>query len=84
MIRTWQLQEAKNRLSEVVDEALTSGPQIITRRGIEAVVVLSVAEYSRLALHRQTLSAFLAESPLCEAELDLRRDASEARPEPAL
>ena len=38
MMHMWQLQEAKNRLSEVVDEAMKGGPQVITRRGAEAVL----------------------------------------------
>ena len=45
MISSWQLQEAKNKLSKLVDEAMTSGPQIITRRGVEVAIVLSVEEY---------------------------------------
>jgi prevent-host-death family protein len=44
----WQLQEAKNRLSEVVKAARTKGPQIITVRGKEEVAVVSLAELQRL------------------------------------
>lgn len=44
----WQLQDAKNRFSAVVDAALESGPQRVTRRGKPAVVVLAVEEYERL------------------------------------
>jgi len=44
----WQLQEAKQRFSRVVDEACESGPQIVTRHGREVVVVLSIEEYRRL------------------------------------
>ncbi|MBX0330116.1 type II toxin-antitoxin system Phd/YefM family antitoxin [Oscillochloris sp. ZM17-4] len=86
MARTWQLQEAKNRLSEVVDEALTHGPQIITRRGIETAIVLSYAEYQRLALSRVGISTFFRESPLAAAaeDLDLARDSSPPRPDIAL
>lgn len=45
---TWQLQDAKNRFSAVVDAALAGEPQQVTRRGKPAVVVLSVTEYERL------------------------------------
>ena len=38
---SWQLQEAKSRLSQVVDHALREGPQTITLRGKPAVVVVS-------------------------------------------
>ena len=44
----WQLQDAKNRFSAVVDAALERGPQCVTRRGKPAVVVLAVEEYERL------------------------------------
>lgn len=44
----WQLQDAKNHLSKVVEKALTEGPQTVTRRGKRTAVVLSVEEYDRL------------------------------------
>ena len=44
----WALQDAKNRFSAVVDAALGGEPQTVTRRGVPAVVVLSVEEYERL------------------------------------
>jgi prevent-host-death family protein len=47
-MRIWRLHEAKNRLSEVVDLTLKEGPQIATRRGKEAVVILAVDQYRRL------------------------------------
>ena len=40
-MRTWQLQEARRRFSEVVDQALADGPQRVTRHGKQAVVVRS-------------------------------------------
>ena len=45
---TWQLQDAKNRFSAVVDAALTGEPQEVTRRGKPVVVVIAVDEYERL------------------------------------
>jgi antitoxin Phd len=44
----WQVQQAKTRLSEVIEDAQLKGPQIITRHGSERAVVLSIAEYRRL------------------------------------
>jgi prevent-host-death family protein len=70
---TWQLQEAKNRLSELVDAAVRSGPQIITRRGIPTAVVLSMEEYRKVARPPQDLVQFFRESPLAGVELDLSR-----------
>lgn len=84
MKRTWQLQEAKNKFSEVVEEALREGPQVVTKRGVETVVILSHSEYVRLTAPQQKLSAFFRESPLAEVELDLRRDTSGLRPDVVL
>jgi prevent-host-death family protein len=74
MARVWQIQEAKNKLSEVLDEAIKHGPQIITKRGVETVIVLSYAEYRKVMLNKKKLSDFFRESPLAEVDLDLRRD----------
>ena len=72
----WQLQEAKNKLSEVIDAALERGPQIITRRGVETAIVLSYEDYRRMLLRQKKLSEFFRESPLSGVELDLTRDSS--------
>ena len=84
MARIWQLQEAKNKLSEVVEEAISHGPQVITKRGVEAVIVLSYAEYRKMILRQKPLSVFFQESPLAEETLDLSRDRSGLRPDIAL
>jgi antitoxin Phd len=82
MMRTWQLHEAKNKFSEVVEEASRSGPQMIVKRGVETAVVLSYADFRQLMTSQQKLSTLFRESPLAEAPLDLRRDMSAARREP--
>jgi prevent-host-death family protein len=84
MIRTWQLQEAKNRFSEVVTQALKSGPQLITKRGTQIAILLSYEEYRRLISSQHKLSTFFHQSPLAQVSLDLRRDQSNARPGPRL
>ena len=60
---TWQLQEAKNRLSEVVDRAMREGPQTITRHGRPAVVIVAADQYAR-ETQREKLSTVLRESPV--------------------
>ena len=45
---TWQLQEAKAKLSAVIDLAATDGPQTITRRGVETAVIVPIDEWRRL------------------------------------
>lgn len=79
MADVWQLQEAKNKLSEVVEAALSDGPQVITRRGAETAVVLSYADYRNLLLTQKKLSDFFRGSPLAGVELDLTRDSSPLR-----
>jgi len=45
---TWQLQDAKARFSEFLDAAIKKGPQVVTRRGIEAAVLVPMEEWRRL------------------------------------
>ncbi|MCP4416412.1 MAG: type II toxin-antitoxin system Phd/YefM family antitoxin [Chloroflexi bacterium] len=78
-MQTWQLQEAKNKFSQVVNEAIEHGPQIITRRNQEVVVVLSSVEYRQMIASQKKLSQFFRESPLVGADLDLSRDKSDIR-----
>ena len=77
--REWQLQEAKNRLSQVVNSALHDGPQTITLRGKPAAVVVSFDDYRKLTLPRTGLSQFFRQSPLHDVELDLSRSADLSR-----
>ena len=73
MQHTWALQEAKNRFSELVEQALHDGPQVVTRRGKETVVVLSVEAFHKLTAQQESLVTFLRNSPLAGVELDLER-----------
>ena len=79
MARVWQLQEAKNKFSEVVDEAIKHGPQIITKRGVETVIVLSYTQYRKVMLNQKKLSDFFRDSPLAKVDINLRRDKSGLR-----
>jgi prevent-host-death family protein len=71
--RAWQLQDAKNKLSEVVDRAIAEGPQVLTRRGREAAVVISMDDFRRLTRPKESLVSFLRASPLVGVDLDLER-----------
>ncbi len=63
----WKLEDAKNRFSEVVRMARDEGPQIVTKHGREAVVVLGVEEYRALADSPRGLLGIFADSPFGEA-----------------
>ena len=69
---TWQLQEAKQRFSEVVRRALEQGPQFVTRNGKSAVVILDVGEYRRLTGTTMSFKEFLMTMPPID-DLDLER-----------
>jgi prevent-host-death family protein len=71
---TWQLQDAKNKLSEEVDTSIVNGPQIITRRGRNTAVLISYDEYQKLTKPSTDLKVLLYNSGF--HELDLTRDKS--------
>lgn len=76
----WQLQDAKNRLSEVVRKASDEGPQVITLRGDDAVVVVAAEEYARLTRKpKASLVEFFRKSPLGALALDLTRSRDTGR-----
>jgi prevent-host-death family protein len=59
----WQVQEAKQRFSELVRRTLDEGPQIVTRHGQEVVVVVAAAEYRRLTGQGPDFKSFLLSAP---------------------
>ena len=71
---TWALQDAKNKFSELVNDALTGEAQRVTRRGRPAVVVVSEEEYERLRRMEKSnapsLSELLLEIPQDDQEFD--------------
>jgi antitoxin Phd len=75
----WQLQDAKNRLSELVRKAREEGPQVITLHGRDAVVVVSANDYGKLSRPRDSLVDFFRKSPLVGVELDLVRSRDTGR-----
>ena len=79
MQERWALQDAKNRFSELVDTVLEDGPQVVTRRGVDAVVIIPADTYRKLTRPKGSLVQFLAASPLRGARLDLTRDADTGR-----
>jgi prevent-host-death family protein len=74
----WQLQEAKQKFSEVVQKALDDGPQVVTRRGEKVVVVVAVEEYERLAGKKPDFLEFLMSAPDLSV-LDIRRSKDTGR-----
>lgn len=79
-MHTWQIQEAKAHLSEVVRQTEQVGPQEITWHGRAVAVLLSNAEYQRLTGAGQSLVEFMQRSPLFDEEdIEFSRDSSSIR-----
>ena len=76
---TWTVAEAKAKLSEVIDQALSQGPQIVTRSGRKAVVIVAVEEWDRKTRRKGNLAEFFAASPLGESGLKVRRSKDDLR-----
>ena len=48
MTKTWQVQDARARFSELLKTSLSEGPQIVTRRGVETAVLVPIDQWRRL------------------------------------
>lgn len=77
--RSWQMQEAKARLSEVLRSARTEGPQEISVHGEPVAMVVSSKDYRRLTRRGDSFIAFMRRSPLVGVPLDLKRNKSPVR-----
>jgi len=77
MARSWQLQKAKARFSALIDTSATEGPQVVTRHGRPAAIVLSPADYDRLRRRESDFKRFLRKARL--HELDLERNPDRGR-----
>jgi prevent-host-death family protein len=73
MENIWKLQDAKSQFSKVVEYALKSGPQYITRRGTKAVVVLSVREYEGFISNKPSFKEFLLTCPKLDENFQIER-----------
>lgn len=73
MISIWQLQEAKQRFSELVRLTLEQGPQVVTRHGEEVVVLVPADDWRASQRPHRDFKAFLISAPSFEA-LDLERE----------
>ena len=76
----WQLADAKNRFSELVNRALAEGPQLVRRRK-DGVVVIAQRDYDKLAGKRPSFKRLLMEGPDFDG-LNLTRDRSPMRDTP--
>ncbi len=74
----WTIAEAKAKFSEVIDLAVSAGPQTITRNGRTTAVIVSAEEWARRTRRTGTLAEFFAASPLRESGREIERLKEEA------
>lgn len=75
----WTVAEAKARLSEVIERAREAGPQVVTRNGHDAVVVVSAEEWERKTKRIGSLIDFFAASPLRDSGVEITRSRASFR-----
>lgn len=75
----WQLQDAKSKFSQLVEKAMHNTPQIVTKHGNNAVVVLAFDDYQKMIEPKQNLIAFFENSPFLDEDLDLTRNSDRPR-----
>ncbi len=66
---SWSVQDAKARFSELLDKCLKEGPQLVTKRGAEAAMLVPVAEWRRLRRLAQPSLKELLLAPTPRADL---------------
>ena len=84
MSAVWQVQEAKNHFSEVIDRALTEGPQTVTRHGKPVVRVVAVTEGEAQAPADDGFLEFLLSAPKVEGFAELIGERTSIKPLPPL
>jgi len=77
-MHVWQVQEAKAKLTQLLNEAKKK-PQIISRRGIKETVVMSIEKYKELTGEKKDVVLFFKNSPLNGIDLKIKRDQSSIR-----
>ncbi|MBK6604907.1 MAG: type II toxin-antitoxin system Phd/YefM family antitoxin [Leptospiraceae bacterium] len=72
--QAWQLQDAKSKFSELVESAISKGPQFVTKRGVKSVVVISIDEFNRLKKPKEDLLSFFNSAPRIDLVIERKKD----------
>ena len=75
----WTVAEAKAKFSEIIERAMSEGPQTITRKGRTAAIVVGAEEWERKTKRAGNLAEFFATSPLRGSKLKVRRLKAQAK-----
>ena len=71
VMNAWPIQDAKAKFSELLETCLSEGPQLVTKRGAEAAVLVPVAEWRRLQHTSQPSIKALLLSPVACGDIPL-------------
>jgi antitoxin Phd len=74
MNRTWQLQEAKSKFSEVINNAEMGDIQIVTKRGKDCVAIIPIEQYRKIFQRKNSLLDFLKSMPKIELDIERSKD----------
>lgn len=69
----WQIQEAKAKFSQLVEDANLKGYQIITKQGEPVAIMLSIKEFDKITQPKTSFLNFFKKAPCQEIELDIKR-----------
>lgn len=75
-MRTWSIHEAKARFSELVNSSIETGPQIVTRHGKPAVVMLHVQDFLDMKAPQGSLKDFFLSAPRVDLKVERPGDPS--------
>lgn len=70
-MQIWPVQDAKARFSEMLDACATDGPQMVTKRGIEAAVLVPAAEWHRMQNRARPTLKDLLLAPTARGDLEI-------------
>ena len=82
VMRSWSITEARAKISDVFDAALTAGPQKIERRDSEPVVIVAESDWNRLVTEYQTVADLVLNAPIAEGDMRERQPARVITREP--
>jgi len=74
MNRTWQLQEAKSKFSEVINNAEMGDIQIVTKRGRDCVAIIPIEQYKKVFERKETLREFFKKAPKVDLDISRSKD----------
>jgi antitoxin Phd len=69
MSAKWQMQEAKARFGELVRKAGSEGPQVVTYRGVDTAVIVSMEDYKRMQPNKKSFVDHLFSGPKLDDEI---------------